>query len=292
MAIPFQISVSQDTVIRGDIFPAKQKPKATIIVCHGFKGFKDWGFFPYTAEKLSEHFHVLTFNFSHNGVGASKYDFDELEKFARNTYSRELEDLHIVIQHIEQGLLPFHTNDEKQSIPSHQLTDQLKRLPRFLLGHSRGGGVSLIYACDHPQNVYGVISWNGIANVDLFNDEQKQEMRTQGRSHLLNARTNQQMPLDKVILDDMEENVERFNIVERIKTIQVPVALIQGTDDHPRLLRGSELIVKNNSSIPWIKIEGGNHTFCAVHPFDRAPKPLEEAIQYTVEHIKHMLSSH
>lgn len=38
----------------------------------------------------SEHYDVITFNFSHNGVGENLLEFTELETFAVNTYSCEL----------------------------------------------------------------------------------------------------------------------------------------------------------------------------------------------------------
>ena len=70
-----------------------------IIFAHGFKGFKDWGGFPYLCAKLAgDGFAVLSFNFSHNGVNnSSPMDFTELDKFAENTHSIELNDIKTVI---------------------------------------------------------------------------------------------------------------------------------------------------------------------------------------------------
>ena len=40
-----------------------------IIFTHGFKGFKDWGGFPYMMKRIaSKGFTAVSFNFSHNGV--------------------------------------------------------------------------------------------------------------------------------------------------------------------------------------------------------------------------------
>ena len=56
--------------------------KKCIIYIHGFKGFKDWGFVPYLGEFLSSHgFLLITFNFSHNGIGEKPLEFTELTKF-------------------------------------------------------------------------------------------------------------------------------------------------------------------------------------------------------------------
>ncbi|WP_217582149.1 alpha/beta hydrolase, partial [Lysinibacillus sp. GbtcB16] len=75
-----------------------------------------------------------------------------------------------------------------------------KEKPVLLLGHSRGAGVCLIYALDHPEQIAGVISWNGVARVDLLSSENKEEMRRTGRSYTLNGRTKQNMPLNLEIL--------------------------------------------------------------------------------------------
>ncbi|MBU6324677.1 MAG: alpha/beta hydrolase, partial [Bacteroidetes bacterium] len=42
-----------------------------VIFCHGFKGFKSWGFYEYMPEAFCEEgLAFLRFNFSHNGTSA------------------------------------------------------------------------------------------------------------------------------------------------------------------------------------------------------------------------------
>lgn len=270
MSVPFRIDMEANRMIRGDIFPAIQQSQGTVVICHGYKGFKDWGMFPYVAMQLSEYYDVITFNFSHNGVGDDVLEFTELEKFAANTYSRELEDLHILVQHIRGASLPISIEHV-----------EIKKQPLFLLGHSRGAGVSLIYSFDHPNLIQGVISWNGITDLDLFSDEEKNAMQSKGRAYVFNARTKQQMPLNLEIIEDLQQHHERFHIIERVITATTPIVLIQGTKDGQRLREGSSMLVEANPSIPWIHIQGGNHTFQAVHPFQGTTEPLEEAIHQT-----------
>jgi pimeloyl-ACP methyl ester carboxylesterase len=265
MPYPFQIKLDESRVVRGDLYPSRQVAQATLLICHGFKGFKDWGMFPYVADQLAEKLDVVTFNFSHNGIGESFTEFTELEKFSRQTYSTDLEDLHALIEHIRQQQLPLHCCST----------------PLFLLGHSRGAGVSLIYAFDHPETIQGVISWNGITNVDLLSEEMKAEMRQTGKTYIVNARTKQKMPLDRVILDDLLQNADRFDIIGRAKTSTVPVLLVQGTKDYDRLLSGSQDLVDANPTVQWEKIEGGNHTFQTLHPFQGPTSELSKALEVT-----------
>ncbi|MDF9843326.1 MULTISPECIES: alpha/beta fold hydrolase [unclassified Paenibacillus] len=268
----FELPAGEDAVLRCSHFPARSKAKSLIVIAHGYKGFKDWGMFPYTAAALSHEHEVISFNFSHAGIGEDLQHFTELEKFARNTYNREIKDMELLLSYLSQH-------------------HKFGALPLFLLGHSRGAGDSLLYALDHPDEVAGVISWNGITDLDLFTGEQKQEMRTLGRSHVLNGRTGQQMPQDAVILEDLERQAERYNILERMKSASFPVVLIQGTDDSARLRQGSEQLTRLRPDISWVQIAGGDHTFCTVHPFAGATPQLEQAIAASEAFIGHILEN-
>ncbi|MGM1022954.1 MAG: alpha/beta hydrolase family protein [Bacillota bacterium] len=261
------IEAGTDAVIRASWFPAKNTAKSLLVIAHGYKGFKDWGMFPYIAEALCVDNHVVTFNFSHNGIGEDLTNFTELEKFARNTYSREQEDLDVLLTNL-------------------RARHEFRELPLFLLGHSRGAGSCFIYGLDHPGEISGVISWNGVTDLDLFTLPQKEEMRTKGRSYVQNARTGQQLPLDLVILEDMEQNRQRFAIVDRLKDSQLPAVLIQGTDDSKRLREGSALLTSVRPDIEWVQIQGGNHTFNTVHPFKGSSLPLDQAITETRRFIE------
>lgn len=271
MSRNFEIPAGEEAVLRCSHFPAQTEAKGLIVIAHGYKGFKDWGMFPYAAEALSREHEVITFNFSHAGIGEDLQNFTELEKFARNTYHRELKDMKILLSYLSQH-------------------HKFGSLPLFLLGHSRGGGDCLLYALDHPGEITGVISWNGVTSLDLFTEEQKQEMKEKGRTYVLNGRTGQQMPLDAVIIEDLEQQQERYNILERMKTSVFPVVLIQGSQDGERLRQGSELLTQLRPDINWIQIPGGNHTFGTVHPFAGPTPQLEQAIKATEDFISQTLA--
>lgn len=269
----FQLPAGEDSVLRCSHFPAQREAKSLIVIAHGYKGFKDWGMFPYLAAALSREHEVITFNFSHAGIGEDLQNFTELEKFARNTYSREIKDMEILLSYLSQH-------------------HKFGSLPLFLLGHSRGGGDSLLYALDHPEEIAGVISWNGIVHLDLFTDEQKRDLKEKGRAYVQNGRTGQQMPLDAVLAEDLEQHAARYNLLERMKQAIFPVVLIQGSEDGIHLRRGSEQLVQLRPDIAWVQIPGGNHTFGTVHPFAGTTPQLEQAIAATREFINLTLGQH
>ena len=110
-------------------------------------------------------------------------------------------------------------------------------------------------------------------------------MRETGRTQVLNGRTGQLMPLDVVIIEDLERQAARYNILERMKKASFPVVLIQGSQDGAHLRQGSEQLIKLRPDINWVQIPGGNHTFGTVHPFAGTTLQLEQAIAATTEFI-------
>ena len=52
--------------LQGDVrIPDGPPPRSAVVVVHGFKGFKDWGFFPYLCQRMAAAGHaVVSFNLS------------------------------------------------------------------------------------------------------------------------------------------------------------------------------------------------------------------------------------
>ncbi len=127
----FEFEPRPGEVLRGDLWTPPPLDATdggrAVVVCHGFKGFKDWGFFPHTARYLAVRLGcpTVTFNFTGSGVGADLENFTEREAFARNTFSKELEDLTAVLAGLGDGELGEAT------------FEPVGRLG--VLGHSRGG---------------------------------------------------------------------------------------------------------------------------------------------------------
>lgn len=268
----FQLTPSAERTIRADWYrPLGAVSQGTVLVAHGYKGFKNYGMFPRIGELLSESYDAVVFNFSHNGVGEELTEFTELEKFARNTCSLEQEDLLALVEAVAGGALPTGNGEQPRA-------DRL-----FLLGHSKGGGGALLFGLDHPELVDGVISWNGISGFDLYSEEEKGMMREAGRTFTVNARTKQQMPLDRVILEDLEANAERFNLAGRIGSLRIPAVLIQGERDGKHLLAGSARLKEAQPQLEWLKVPHGDHRFNTVHPYEGDSEAFLEAIRLTRE---------
>ncbi|HBI02964.1 MAG TPA: hypothetical protein DDY49_02920, partial [Paenibacillaceae bacterium] len=138
---PFTLTRNEKQ-IRGDVYLSDLNDTSTkkpvVIICHGFKGFKDWGMFPRAAGYLAQQgYVVITFNFSGNGIGEDMESFTELEAFGHNTYGQEQDDLAFLIGKVKQGGVPFSDHMDESKIA--------------LIGHSKGGGAAIMYASSHPE---------------------------------------------------------------------------------------------------------------------------------------------
>ncbi|WP_100398614.1 alpha/beta hydrolase family protein [Bacillus sp. FJAT-44742] len=272
----FEIKAAEDLTIRGTVFYGSDEQiekKPVIILAHGFKGFKNWGFFPYTAQQFTKHgFIAITFNFSMNGVGEDLLSFTEMDKFSENTYHREIEDLNEIVSAIEDDTLPYAELMDKESL--------------YLLGHSKGGATVLLYTRENEEKINGVATWNAISQADLFHEELKKEIRENGTGYIYNGRTKEYMPVKQKAVEDVESNHERYDIIQAVQETETAKLFIQGGEDAPKLTAGAKELNKNaeNGRLEWI--ETGSHTFNTAHPFEQSSPELEKAISSTVNFFK------
>ncbi|QYR19384.1 DUF1749 domain-containing protein [Paenibacillus sp. sptzw28] len=278
LKLPFKLEIDKDLVLHGDVTMLDHdREKPVVMLVHGFKGFKDWGFFPYLSEQLAlRGYAAISFNFSCSGVG--QRDFDELVKFGKNTYSREQADLHFLMSQLRAGELPLSGRFDRERIA--------------LLGHSRGGGNSILYASEHPE-FKAVVTWNGIADADLFDETFRKEVISSGVGYVTNARTKQEMPIESSFFEDLDFNAERFNIIDAIAKLPIPVLTVQGDRDSERLVKGHERLREASPNQEHFVISGANHTFGTVHPFIGPTDHLNSAIELTVNFLnKHVLKGY
>ncbi len=266
----FEIANRDGDPIRGDVWSvAGRGDGAAIVVCHGFKGFKDWGFFPFLSQQISERtgFPVISFNFSGSGVGPDLEHFTELDRFEANTFSKELDDLGQVLDAAQAGSLPNQGS-----------------VDRFgLLGHSRGGADAIIRAAEDAR-VTCLVTWAAVASLDRWTEEQKAEWRQKGRVEVLNARTRQMMPLGLGLLEDVEAHGERLDPLRAASSLQVPYLIVHGTaDESVSVADGEQLAAAAPlASSRFEAIEGGGHTFGAVHPFQDPSPHLRQVLDLTI----------
>lgn len=235
--------------------------KPIVVFAHGFKGFKDWGHFNMLMEHFAENgFMFIKFNFSHNGGTVEQpIDFPDLEAFGNNNYTKELGDLRSVVDWVENN-----SEIPKQEVDTNQI---------YLIGHSRGGGLSIL-AASEDDRIKKLICWAPVSDlINRFSEEQLVHWKKEGVLYVPNARTEQQMPMYYQIVEDTLKNRDRFNIEAAAKSLTVPHLIIHGTADEAVNLSEGMNIHQWSTNSEILVVEGGNHTFGAFHPYEELNFP-------------------
>ena len=240
-----------------------------LIFVHGFKGFKDWGFWPYIGNYFAKNrFFVITFNFSHNGIGEGKTEFNELDKFAENTFSLELDELNEVIDAYSGNYFGGKSNSKIG-----------------LAGHSRGGGLSLL-AAEKRSEIGAVALWASVANFDRYGKKQKNEWRKNGVFEVLNTRTNQMMKLNSSLLEDLEKNKNGIlNLENAAKKLNKHLLILHGEQDLAVPIAEAEQINNwsNKEKTEFYKVSATGHTFDVAHPFEGTNPKLNFLLETTLK---------
>ena len=259
----FTITSDEGLPIRGDL-EVPDRARALVVIVHGFKGFKDWGFFPWVAQRLLQHrLAACRFNMSRSGIGDDPESFDRLDLFEHDTYSTQLADLRRVVEHARQ---------------------QLPKLPLFLFGHSRGGAIAILGAAEAAR-LRGVAVWAPIARCDRWDEATKREWRERGFLEQLNTRTKQVMRMSPAILDDYEAHAERLDVVRAVRSLPVPLLVVHGARDESVPLDEGRLLASANVDTSLLVIERASHTFNAIHPLVHEPFELLLAAEATAHFI-------
>jgi pimeloyl-ACP methyl ester carboxylesterase len=247
-----------------------------LIFVHGFKGFKDWGFWPYSGNFFAgKGFFVLSFNFSHNGIGDGVSEFTELDKFAKNTFSLELEELNEIIDAYLQNFF-----GERKS----------KKIG--IIGHSRGGGDALIVSSKRNE-IDAVVTWAAVANFNRYTKRQAKEWQRNGFFEVLNTRTNQMMRLNVSLLEDIEKNkTDLLNIEKAANNLNKPLLILHGEQDLTVKIEEGEQIYSwsNKKLTEFHKIKAAGHTFDITHPFEGSNSKFDSVLDKTLNFFKQHLN--
>jgi dipeptidyl aminopeptidase/acylaminoacyl peptidase len=273
---PIEFPNRDGLTIRGDLhLPKGEGPHPLVLVAHGFKGFKDWGFFPHLAESLAAAgFAALRFNFARNGVGDDPLAFDRLDLFRENSLSREITDL----------------EDLLAAITDHPTFESVATGRPGLFGHSRGGGVAIMYAAREPR-IRSLVTWASISDPRrFFTPEVLQSWGEEGVFYVENARTKQMMPLGADLLADLADRTGEIDVLAAEKELSAPHLILHGDDDEAvAVIQGEELLDASTGNARLHRVAGAGHTFGAVHPFAGATAELTEAVEATVAHFRETL---
>jgi uncharacterized protein len=261
----FDIPCRDGLFIRGEAYRAEYS-LGSVIICHGFKGFAHWAFFPYLARTLAQDgLTAITFDFSGSGIGTDRESFAQAEAFAGNTLSRDLEDLELI---------------EEYARRKEWITGKFG-----LFGHSRGGGMAILFAASEAANVNSLVTWAAISYPNRWSPEDVITWRKRGHTEVSNSRTGQVMRLETDLLDDVEMNGKTtLNIAAAAGKIKAPWLIVHGTGDETVPSSEAEHLHSLSKGMSTLRlIEGANHGFSATHPLAEIPPVLEKVVLETAK---------
>ena len=162
---PFQLETENGRTIQGIVdFEDHSTTQPVVVICHGFKGFMEWGFFPYLANLLAERgFVAVRFNFTGSGMKPGDQLVTDPESFRHATFSRDLEDLCTVLGALGSKLAP----------------DQADATRIGLMGHSRGGGPAILAAAldCYRDRLKALVTWAAVSTFDRLSEVEKEHWR-------------------------------------------------------------------------------------------------------------------
>ena len=237
-------------------FRKDDQPKPVILFAHGYKGFKDWGHWEQIALHFAEAgFVFVKFNFSHNGTTITNpLEFDDLEAFGNNNYSRELKDIEAVLDWLHHDSCP---------IPSHEI--EVNRIG--LIGHSRGGGISIILAANDSR-IKALATWAAVSTLDYaWNTERIKEWKKEGAYYIVNGRTGQKMPMYLQMYQDFSTKKDFFDTQSALSHFNKPMLITHGTEDPAVPLAAAQQLKAWYPNANLYIIEGADHVFGGRHPY-------------------------
>jgi pimeloyl-ACP methyl ester carboxylesterase len=241
-----------------------------IVFLHGYMGYKDWGCWNLVQDFYIEHqYGFLKYNVSHNGgTIQDPIDFNDLDSFQYNTYSKEIADFEAILNVI---------NDTFSSIPE-----------IYLIGHSRGGGTALLQS--KHKSVSKIASWAGICSIgERFPKGQELADWVQNKFRFTkNGRTKQNMPHHICQYFDYTENQERLDIEAHCISSKKPTLIVHGEKDTSVPIgEGQKLSKWLNSEL--VIIPDTQHTFDSSQPWTSSemPSALHSACELTLNFFNH-----
>lgn len=267
----FELLGYENRNIKIDLRHQKYHRKVPIIILlHGFKSFRNWGFIPYASEMFSKDSISINLDFSWNGIKDDKKMIYDVDIFAKNTISSMLYDTNVVINSINNNKINQITN----------ILDELWNGEIILFGHSLGGAIAVNTSLKY-KNIRKLILWAAISKYFRNSKKQEQEWKEKGKMNFKEQITGQELHLNYSYLEDKENNAEQFHILNNIKQVNIDTLIVHGKQDITVSPKEAEALFKHSGSDEKILnlIKGCGHTFGVSHPYNKKKKQLENALE-------------
>lgn len=259
--------------------------RGVLLIAHGFKGYKDYGFFPALADAAAEAGLIAhRFNFSHSGMTERTATFERPELFERDTWGRQIEDLATVAHAAAHG----------------DLAGSGQSLGQVWFGHSRGGVTTLLTAArvfapsfggsydqwpNQPPAPVGIVTAAAPDAAVSLDEDQRRIVREQGYLVSPSSRTGQDLRVGRAWLEEVEGMPDAFDVQAAAATLRCPLLILHGDEDRTVPVSAARNLAQAAGDRATLHIiSGAGHTFNARNPLpgDEAyPEALTTMIERT-----------
>ena len=235
--------------------PGGEAPTGTLLIAHGFKGYKDYGFLPRLADAAAAYgLAAVAFNFSHSGMEEREGDFTRPDLFALDTWNKQATDWHALLAAVRAGRVP--------GAPAGG--------PVAFFGHSRGGLSALLAAARLPgtDRPAAVVTAAAPADASRLGPEDAAALRRGEAIDSPSGRTGQTLRVMPGWLLEQDADPEGHDPVQAAGVLGeagVPLLVLHGTEDETVDPADASRLAGAAGVTP-VMIEGGNHVFGAPNP--------------------------
>ena len=293
---PFEIEGADGGPLRGDLYhPAAAEdaqaggatgagahgPPVAVILCHGSRGYKDWGFLPFLASRLAEEgLLAVTFNFTDSGIAERSGAFAEPDRFRRGTYGSELEDLRRVAGWVAARQASGAPGAEGEPGP----------VRLGIVGHSRGGAIAILHAAGDSR-VRCLASLAAPARIGVWPERYFDAWRRGEPVMVRDFRTRSGLHLGPEIYVDLERNRARYDVAAALEAIACPLLVVQGDKDRSVSVDEAREIASHVPSTlcELHVIEGAGHGFEAGDTIRRTPPQLTHMVELVTAWMRRWL---
>ena len=276
--VPFEIEGSEEELIRGNVHLPADDPGGklpVVLVMHGFKGYKDYGFFPYLTQSLADAGLVaIRFNFSHSGIDDDYSTFGRPDLFERDSWGKQLFDVQVVIGAL--GALPH--------------ADRMDVAKLAILGHSRGGVVALLTG-GTDKRVRAVVSLSAPSSADMPED-QKRIIRDEGFMVSPSSRTGQELRIGRAWVADLDAHAQKRDVIRAVEHMTAALMIVHGTEDESVPVFCADAIADAyHGEAQKLILDGAGHTFNCTNPMSEPSEAIEGVIAGVGDFLKRNLGA-
>jgi pimeloyl-ACP methyl ester carboxylesterase len=253
--------------------------KPMILLIYGFRAFKDWGFFPYMAEKITKAgFFCSIIDFSLNNLTDKSNSIFDMENFSKNTITQEITEIQIFLDNLKDEKIDNLTNWNGEI---------------YLVGHSLGGALAIMTAYFDALKknpiVKKLVTICSIFDFDIYTEKQKKDWIETGIKQFKDSTTQQIFTLDvNFLLDRLQYSGEK-SLTSAVSKLEIPFLIIHSEADVTVSPKAATILfnsMKNKELAKLEIIKKANHLLGISHPFKETNPILEQTISEIINFLK------